>query len=649
MTSDGYYEQTSAAEFMHNLPRFGHTSEFSKLASSNQAEQTDYVIGVFAISFFILSLFFFWAISILTCKCMGHGRTSIFSGQRARVVVASSSPSSDDDNNNNNKGHRITTHNSSSTSTPLYLTTVRCTFMILGCCMILLGVTLVGPGLSSINSTSTSIRKLNRDVKDLITQGLLIMDSVKRVRWNIDTLDIEHNLLTYVETACPNLENDERNVFLSNAKMRSSIRGLERDFDTLKDYLQESDFEGIRSHVDHIMDGTEYIDAGVGFVDRNDWTLRMFALLLNVLVLFMILAGCTSLMGRRVCHLPALRWMSELLILPVFVVLIVVSWGMTSLLAIASISNADFCSGNSQQGGPAGTVMNVFEERGISNDDVIFTTFTYYQSGCATDDPIKGLYKYEDDIQGGIASANEFLTQADQIGMDEINEQCGASARPIIEGIGLIKDNLGILLSALRSTFELASCAKLSPIYRQVFEGTACTQSSGSLTLMFSIMFGINVVGMVMIMLRSAMYPYKKVYASSNLEDDDDDEEDEWEEYQVIMKAKYSFVLLFIRICKKIMMNIYFFVCHRLISDTWQASSQCGAVTRTRTARKRAPTKHPLPPKNRLPIHPAAVSHPPTMTMTTTKSLLHLRNSIHQLIIAIMHPRAIIFTQETKK
>jgi len=229
--------------------------------------------------------------------------------------------------------------------------------------------------------------------------------------------------------------------------------------------------------------------------------------------------------------------------LPLFVILIVVSWGMTSLLAIASISNADFCSGNSQQGGPAGTVMNVFEERGISNDDVIFTTFTYYQSGCATDDPIKGLYKYEDDIQGGIASANEFLTQADQIGIDEINEQCGASVRPIIEGIGLIKDNLGILLSALRSTFELASCAKMSPIYRQVFEGTACIQSSGSLTLMFSIMFGINVVGMVMIMLRSAMYPYKKVYASSNL-DDEDDEEDEWEEYQAYLGYMASFVTM---------------------------------------------------------------------------------------------------------
>ena len=73
--------------------------------------------------------------------------------------------------------------------------------------------------------------------------------------------------------------------------------------------------------------------------------------------------------------------------------------------------------------------------------------------GCATEDPIKDLYKYEDGIQSGIGSANDFLTQTDEIGIDEINAKCGADVRPIIEGIGLIKDNLGILLSALRYVY----------------------------------------------------------------------------------------------------------------------------------------------------------------------------------------------------
>lgn len=141
--------------------------------------------------------------------------------------------------------------------------------------------------------------------------------------------------------------------------------------------------------------------------------------------------------------------------------------------------------------------------------------------------------------------------------MDEISSQCGADVSPIIEGIGVIKDNLGILLGALRyilagcflaidllsvsvltpinllctnrSTYELASCEKMSPVYKQAFEDTTCTDSSTSLTLVFSIMLGISIVGMLLILLRAAMYPYKKVYVASEY----DDEQDEWEEYQV--------------------------------------------------------------------------------------------------------------------
>jgi len=511
MYAEEYYSQEPEVHFLHKLPRFGHSSEFSKLASSDQKEQADYVVGILAVSFFIISLLIFLFAAVMTCKCMGKRRVGLCAG-RARVV-------SDD------KGQF---------RPPNYLWTLRCSFVVLGCFMILLAMMLVGPGLSSVENTSVSIRKLNRDVKDLITQGLLIMDSVKRVRWNMDSLDVQATL--QVDKACPNLDN---NTFISDKKMRSSIRGLKRDFDDLKDYLQESDFEGIRQHIDHILDGTEYIDSAVSVVERNDWTVRMFALVLNVLVFFMIFAACAALSGR--CHyLPALRWMAELLILPLFVILVVASWLATSVLAIGSISNADFCSGNSQQSGPSGTVMGVFEQRGITDDDIIFATFSYYQSGCETDDPIYHLYQYEDDIQGGIGSANEFLMQADKIGIEEINEQCGANVKSIIEGVGLIKDNLGILLNALRSTYELASCSKMSPIYRHAFEGTVCTESSGSLTLMFSIMFGINIVGMLMIMLRASMYPYKKAFASSSL----DDEEDEWEEYQAYLRYMASFVTL---------------------------------------------------------------------------------------------------------
>jgi len=75
-------------------------------------------------------------------------------------------------------------------------------------------------------------------------------------------------------------------------------------------------------------------------------------------------------------------------------------------------------------------------------------------------------------------------------------------------------------------------------MYRQAFDGTICTDSIRSFTLMFLIMFTISLVGMVMIMTRSSMYPCKVVVSLSSVDVDDD----EWEEYQAYLHYMASFV-----------------------------------------------------------------------------------------------------------
>ena len=76
-------------------------------------------------------------------------------------------------------------------------------------------------------------------------------------------------------------------------------------------------------------------------------------------------------------------------------------------------------------------------------------TFAFLQ-GCTTDDPIQYLYQYEDTLQRGIYSASMLIAKIDGIGAQTFIDQCGADVSSHIEGIGVIKDNLGILLDALR-------------------------------------------------------------------------------------------------------------------------------------------------------------------------------------------------------
>jgi hypothetical protein len=194
---------------------------------------------------------------------------------------------------------------------------------------------------------------------------------------------------------------------------------------------------------------------------------------------------------------------------------------------------SDFCSD-----GPALTLTKIFEERGITNDHMIYDAFAYYQSGCVTESPVIHLYQYEEHLQNGVGAAKYFLDKVDEFGVDELTRSCGADVNPIVEGIGIIHDNLQLLLDALRyvlhenfitliahsvltdesaanlsprSTFLLASCSTIRPILTQAFDGVICTASYDSLTMIPSLTFAIGLIGMIMIMLRSAMYSLQKV------------------------------------------------------------------------------------------------------------------------------------------
>ena len=93
-------------------------------------------------------------------------------------------------------------------------------------------------------------------------------------------------------------------------------------------------------------------------------------------------------------------------------------------------------------------------------------------------------------------------------------------------------DTLPLKSSFARSIFELASCSKMSTLYKHAFEEVACTDSLGSFALLFLIMFTMGVVGLVLLMLRAALYPCKMVLPFSPF----DEEKYESEEYRAYLQ-----------------------------------------------------------------------------------------------------------------
>ena len=138
---------------------------------------------------------------------------------------------------------------------------------------------------------------------------------------------------------------------------------------------------------------------------------------------------------------PALQMMVCVFIFPVFVICVVIAVIAAVLIAVMGTANSDFCAV-----GPEVTVSHILSELGLIRGSMIFDTFEYYQTGCNTRDPMERLYKFEERLQSGITSASSFLERFNEIGMEEMNEKCGANVRPLVEVISILRDNLGILL-----------------------------------------------------------------------------------------------------------------------------------------------------------------------------------------------------------
>lgn len=85
-----------------------------------------------------------------------------------------------------------------------------------------------------------------------------------------------------------------------------------------------------------------------------------------------------------------------------------------------------------------------------------------------TDDPIIHLYQYEEHLQNGVGAAKYFLDKVDEFGVDELTRSCGADVTPIVEGIGILHNNLELLLDALRYVFDSKSSLFLHTEFSQM-------------------------------------------------------------------------------------------------------------------------------------------------------------------------------------
>jgi hypothetical protein len=103
-------------------------------------------------------------------------------------------------------------------------------------------------------------------------------------------------------------------------------------------------------------------------------------------------------------------------------------------------------------------------------------------------------------------AVDSFLAMAEQHGIKNLNQACGADMVPVMTAVLLVKDTLQSIQTHLESALDLSSCYKVSPFLRQIVNGPICQETVSSLTWLFSCSFAISIAGFIMLSTRAALY-----------------------------------------------------------------------------------------------------------------------------------------------
>ena len=177
------------------------------------------------------------------------------------------------------------------------------------------------------------------------------------------------------------------------------------------------------------------------------------------------------------------------------------------LFGLLTTANSDMCSGGEDFPSPDGTILEVLRQQGYDNpNSIIFQSIAYYTGGCRTPFPFVFLREYLDELNLAMNSTDVLRNSVDSIGIEELEELCGAGFASLNTLLDDVADKLVILTDSADLTFDLISCSNINPIYVNTFHKAACTESASGLSWVFSSLLVISICGMTMLTLRSAMF-----------------------------------------------------------------------------------------------------------------------------------------------
>eukprot|EP00586_Coscinodiscus_wailesii_P022786 CAMPEP_0172497228 /NCGR_PEP_ID=MMETSP1066-20121228/96904_1 /TAXON_ID=671091 /ORGANISM="Coscinodiscus wailesii, Strain CCMP2513" /LENGTH=547 /DNA_ID=CAMNT_0013269875 /DNA_START=144 /DNA_END=1787 /DNA_ORIENTATION=- len=468
MSSSSYigpvYQQTQEVADIHAAPRFGYSSDFAQIASSDTETQLGYTYGAIFISVLVIVVLLAWFFIVFLFKCLGQHQVGFLSGSRFVEPLRGA-----------------------------YRRPRRVRITVIICCsaIIVFSVLLVTKGVNNIYVYTSGIQDGTQELKEIVDGTVNVSNEMTEKMSEAVTL---RNQLVAADflNVCPNV------TALDGESVLSSLIAAETYAEDTAAFASES--VKAQTNVDNF---STFLSNYVTWQWWQAIPIIAFMVCSSIFIVGTALAWAEISCGFFQC-------MQSWIVLPIFTILTLASWIAAAVFALGMVGNADMCSGGKAPGSPDATVVSLMNELQMDPYSLVYGSVEYIVEGCRAETPFLFVSNYQSAVSIAASTTQTYVNTLDNLGTEYLQQNCAGDVTSIQGTLQLLETNLSEQSKNTLEAISLTDCQPLNEIYVQAAHDATCDYSVTALIWIFASLMVLAVCGLTVITLRAAWLHIKR-------------------------------------------------------------------------------------------------------------------------------------------
>lgn len=397
-------ELLNAVTSMHNVMRYGHTSDFSFFFSSETSERNDYVHGILMVFQILAVAGLIWFFMLIVLRLLGK-RVGCANGQSATIPAEAMKDNNYGDAATEDSGEFIVMQSDQNR-----INRIRIVFFVCGLCALVAAIFVVVSIVKvqvSFNEFYDNVAGIQNLIKDM-PQDLIELDTTAA---EFDTA--KNSLASSLVGFCP-----------SSSDISETASNLYQTIMEIDDISSKSNdnWNVFSSTIDDIEElVTDAVDS-LDFAEEpaSAWFICSMAFVfLSILgtIFFLILAWKSGNAGFE--FVGEVEWtrkhlLTRFVAAPLYILLALLTWFAAGAAFAGATSNADFCHDEITTGHG---VHKILEQRGFDSSSETYKVVDGYLHNCSIPDsvPYGMIDEYVSNITYAISLTDGFMNQLEDV------------------------------------------------------------------------------------------------------------------------------------------------------------------------------------------------------------------------------------------